>query len=147
MFDMKKEKIIKTLEGYMQSRSEVLFSYLYGSYAKGSANRLSDVDVAVFVEEKSLPDGLFDYKLKLVAELSLVLKTSSVEVIVLNEASSMLAHQVLKHGVLISSRNEKKRVEFISKAFNRYSDYKTIMVPHRKMLADRIKSGRFGEAR
>ena len=45
------ESIIKVLE----NESDILFAYLFGSYAKGTQNEKSDIDIAVYlIDEKIL---------------------------------------------------------------------------------------------
>ena len=39
---------IKNLKEYFSNRKEVAFAFLYGSQAKGTATKLSDVDIAVY---------------------------------------------------------------------------------------------------
>ena len=41
---------LPALGAYFRRRGDVLLAYLYGSYARGTAGPLSDVDVAVLLE-------------------------------------------------------------------------------------------------
>ena len=40
--------LIEKLKEYFSQRGDIAFAFLYGSQAKGHANRLSDVDIAVY---------------------------------------------------------------------------------------------------
>jgi predicted nucleotidyltransferase len=40
--------LIEKLKKYFKQRKDIAFAFLYGSQAKGGADKLSDVDVAVY---------------------------------------------------------------------------------------------------
>lgn len=145
---MEKEAIIQKLKGYMQAKPEVVFVYLYGSHAKGTANRLSDVDVAIYLDEKAVPkDKLFEVRLAFIGELMSLLQTNEIDVVTLNNASPLLSHQVLKYGILLDCKDQTKKNEYVVRSFNVYIDYKMLMTPHLRKLSERIKTGTFGEIR
>ncbi len=124
----------------------MLFAYLYGSYAKGTANRLSDVDVAVYLDEKAVPKGnQFRARLELIGEVMSVLETNDAEVIVLNDAPSLLRFEVIRHGFLLDSKDEEARVSFHIRTFNEYMDYSKILDTQYSYMENRLKSGLFGE--
>ena len=68
------------------------------------------------------------------------------DVAVLNEASPLLAYEVLRHGVLLYCSDENTRVEFQVRALCAYED----TAPLRNLLAEamveRLKPGTFGKA-
>ena len=39
---------IKALKNYFENRKGIAFAFLFGSYARGTATKLSDVDIAVY---------------------------------------------------------------------------------------------------
>jgi predicted nucleotidyltransferase len=50
------ENILKLLPGsidYLEFHPKVLFSYLFGSLAKGKPSPLSDVDIAVYLKSEA----------------------------------------------------------------------------------------------
>jgi predicted nucleotidyltransferase len=63
--------------------SRVLFAYLFGGLATGRANPLSDVDIAVYLNETG---GLAEYKLALFGRITDALGTSELDLVVLNTA-------------------------------------------------------------
>ncbi len=50
---------VQKLANYFQDRSDVAVAFLYGSHARGTPTRLSDVDVAVYFTPL---DGSLDYQ-------------------------------------------------------------------------------------
>jgi predicted nucleotidyltransferase len=45
---MNDKQMVTVLETYFSNRKDVAFSFLFGSYARGTAHRNSDVDIAVY---------------------------------------------------------------------------------------------------
>ncbi|MEM3112753.1 MAG: nucleotidyltransferase domain-containing protein, partial [Candidatus Anstonellales archaeon] len=47
---------IETLKDYFETRKDIAFAFLFGSQARGTATKISDVDIAVyFYPEKRHP--------------------------------------------------------------------------------------------
>lgn len=98
---MKITKEIKKVIPIFEKYPEVKLAYLFGSRATGNIGPLSDYDFAVYLDEK---DSLkrFDVRLKLVADVSLKLKTDNVDLIVLNDLDEPeLKYNIIKDGILI----------------------------------------------
>lgn len=96
--------------------------------------------MGVFLEGNSL----FERKLELISLISAVLKTREIDLVVLNEASPSLVRSVMNTGKLLFSKDEEKRITFLSKNLKEYIDFSF----HRKRVWDamkkRIKEGKFG---
>ncbi len=127
----------KSLEG----DREVLFAYIFGSYGRGKPSPLSDVDIAVYLDDDS---DLFSKKLELMGNASEILKTDEVDIVILNESPLSLAHSVLKTGKLLFCKYEKKRVEFETRANILYCDAEPLRKTASESLIKRIKEGRYG---
>lgn len=89
---MKIEKnLIQKLKKYFESKREIAFAFLFGSYARGNTNKLSDVDIAVyFYPKKRHPieyeeEIFYDNEDDIWAEIEQILK-KEVELLVLNRA-------------------------------------------------------------
>jgi predicted nucleotidyltransferase len=105
-------------------KQKVVFAYLFGSQAMGTAGRLSDTDVAVYLDDRIPRDKHFDARLEVLGALMDVLKTDDIDVAVLNDAPPLLAHRILKEGVLIFSDNDKVRLAYEVRAVLKYLDWK-----------------------
>jgi predicted nucleotidyltransferase len=123
----------------------VLFAYIFGSFAQGTAGPLSDLDVAVYVDETLIPEDLpFGYKSELLAEIMSCLKRNDVDLVILNQAPTLLRFQVLRSGKLIYCRSPRARVRFAEEVFRDYQDLRPLLDVQRYYLKKRLQEGKFG---
>lgn len=113
----------------------VVAAYLFGSVARGTPRRGSDVDVAVLYAGEP-PTSLAGLPLDLEMELERVLG-APVQVIVLNRAPVDLVHRVLRDGVLLVDRNPSARIRFEVRARNEFFDLQPILARYRAGSAPR----------
>ena len=107
----------------LMPREEILEAYLFGSQAMGRAQRHSDIDVAVFVDERRTAGPAYGYAAELTAYLMSALRSNQVDVVVLNRAPPVLYHRVLRDGRRILSRNLRATTTREGYALSRYCDY------------------------
>jgi len=115
------DEIILKLKTYFQEDTNVLFAFIFGSYVKGRDKRESDLDVAVFFNNP--PEGLD--LLGYINKLSDILE-KDVHLIVLNNASPMLRHQVVKYGIRLIKKDESLYTRFREKTMTDYEEYKNV---------------------
>ena len=116
-----RRRIEQRLRQYFAAKSEdVAAAYLFGSIARGTARRDSDVDVAVLFAEDP-PRTLDGFHLDWADEIKDLLGLP-VDLVVLNFASADLVHQVLKDSRLLLNHDPAKRIDFEVQARNRYFD-------------------------
>ena len=127
MIKFSKAKLKKIFE-----KNNVIFAYLFGSQVKGKIGKLSDVDIAIFFDKKIPRSKYFDIKLKLIGEFMDFFKRNDIDVVILNEASPLLFHRILKEGKLIFSSDEKKRLDYEVRAIMRYLDWKPFLEKYTK---------------
>jgi len=125
----------------LRPRAEVLEAYLFGSQATGRAQPHSDVDIAVYVDERRAPDSGFGYAAELGSALMSALRTNAVDVTVLNRAPPVLYHRVLRDGKRLLSRDLAETTTREGYALSRYCDYLPQLA---KMDAARRGAGRNG---
>ena len=103
--------------------------YLFGSMANGSHGPTSDYDFAVYFDPEKKVD-ITDKKLKLIADLSYVIKSNKVDLVVLNESiSPELKYAVIREGKLIFER-EPFRVVVEPRIMNEYFDFRIVMLKY-----------------
>ncbi len=138
------EEICNTLKMKLSTRPEIIFAYLFGSVATKKTNTLSDLDLAIYLDPhyRQRKKG-YGYQSELIAELSSLLSTS-VDVVILNRASTILKYQVIKNGVLIFSRCNKARREFHEKTIRDYLDLKPLLKVQQQYLRQRFSKPSFG---
>lgn len=120
----------------------VLFAYLYGSQATGRTHPRSDVDVAVYLDESTVPERRLDLSLRLAGDLERVCRVTPVEaLLVLNEARIELAGRVLGERVVIYSRDEPTRVRYESLTLRMFHDFEQHARPLRRARLAAIARG------
>jgi len=120
--------IKKTLNDYFKDRDEIIFAYIFGSTVTETSNKLSDIDIAIFINEKKIneKDYRYGYQAEILTDLMKELKTDKVDLVILNYATTLLKHRVIYFGELIYSIDEKERVKFKVNKINKYMDYKML---------------------
>lgn len=115
------QKIKKVLAKYPQ----VLFSYLYGSYARNRTGPLSDIDIAFFFKRNLDKNRRDSIKTKIESELT-DLVNREVNAIDLNDTNSLtplLEKEIIYEGKLIFSKDEASRAHFESIAISEWLDW------------------------
>ena len=97
----------------------VRFALIFGSRARGKARVGSDLDLAVYFDQS--PEGL-DH-LDLLSELS-DLAGQEVDLVVLNRASALLRHQVLKNRIPLCIKDRAVYTTFRESAMADYDTYR-----------------------
>lgn len=114
---------LKSLKTVFQ-KNGVVFAYLFGSQAAGTATKDSDFDFAVMFSEKAKKSKRFDVRLRLISEISRLLKNDKVEIVVLNDTRSLFFKFVIvKEGKMVFEKDHSARVDFELKAMNEYYDF------------------------
>ncbi len=113
------QDIITLVEKY-----PVNFGYVFGSIIKDLEGPLSDLDIALYLDDEMTNYQRHQYRLKLLASLDEIFTQKAIDLIILNDATISLAYYIIKDGVLFYdyAPNEKQRVE--EEIILRYLDYK-----------------------
>ena len=123
-------EIIEKLKNFFERREEVQFAVIFGSLAKGTANKLSDVDIAVMIVPHFKDTFPYGYQATLTADLMQELKRNDVDVVILNQVPIALRYEVLRYGKFIHVRDKQARIQFQIDTINRYEDFKQIYRVH-----------------
>ncbi len=116
---------------YLQTREDVAFAYLFGSMASEKPTPLSDVDIAVYLNE-----GDFSRKrLELIGDLSDILGTDRIDLVILNTAPPGLRARVVRARTVLADRQPSARNAFESRTLRVYMDF--------SKLEDRILTRRY----
>jgi len=119
-------EITEKLKNYFEEHEEIQFAILFGSLAKGTANKMSDIDIAVMIDPKFDKTFPYGHQAELVADFMQILKRNDVDVVILNDAKILLKHQVLRYGKFIYIRDEQVRIQFQIDTINQYEDFKVL---------------------
>jgi predicted nucleotidyltransferase len=109
-----------TLPSALANFPEIKLVYLFGSQVTGQIGPMSDYDLAISYEsqEDSLSiQSRFQY------EMSKLLQTDRVDVVLLNRAPIDLAFNIISGGVLLFQKDLYTRVEFEARILGQHGDY------------------------
>ena len=130
------ERIQKQLGSFMKKEKSIVFSYIFGSVAQGTSNLESDVDLAVYLDEKKAGD-IFKKRLFLIEKIQSILKKST-EVVVLNEIkSTFFKFVIIKEGKMIFERDPGQRVDFELRAMQEYYDFRPFLEKYNEAYLQR----------
>jgi predicted nucleotidyltransferase len=123
------------LREFFASRANGLVAaWLYGSVARGTDTRISDVDVAVLY--RLAPERSFEgLPLVLEGDLEKLLRRK-VQVVALNDAPADLVHRVLRDGELLLDVDRSARIAFEVRARNDYFDLEPLRREYRRLGGD-----------
>lgn len=127
----------KRLLEFIRGQEYIKLAYLFGSVAKGKEGKLSDVDIAIFFDESLSKREIFNLQLKLMSELTSILKTDKIDLIVMNNAPLLLKYNIIKHGKILKDEIETK-VMVESRILSDYLDMKYYIDRHTNLAIKRI---------
>ena len=140
---MKKTQL-KKLKDHLYQKEEIIFAYIYGSVARDQDTRLSDIDLAVYIDEDKKPEaGPFGYRSDLITELQ-PLAGNDIDLIILNDASNLLAYNVFKEGKLLFNKDPDLRTRVQARTVDKYLDFLPMLKVQERYLNERIDQDRFG---
>ena len=94
--------------------------YLFGSTAVKKNKPDSDLDLAVFIDCQNFKiDPVLDLEIGAFVEQSLHKET---DVLIMNKASPIIQHEVIKNGIKIFEKNSENRAKYELAAFKAYVD-------------------------
>ena len=114
-------RLIERLAGVLDPREEILAAYLFGSRARGLAQRHSDLDF-VYIDEARADDTGHGYRANLTTDLMAGLGFKDVDVVMLNRAPPLLYHRLLRDGVRLLARDRRATTTREGRVISRYCD-------------------------
>jgi predicted nucleotidyltransferase len=126
-----------------QEDPDVSFALVFGSQVTGRVGPLSDHDFAVYLRIED-PQARFRRGLRLAGLLGSILKTAAVDVVVLNDATPELAHQVLTTGRVLLRRDREEFINYQVQVSAAYLDREPMRRIYHAALMTRLREGKFG---
>ncbi|KKG31727.1 type VII toxin-antitoxin system MntA family adenylyltransferase antitoxin [Methanosarcina mazei] len=136
------QQLEQRLRDFLSVVKGVKLAYLFGSTARGESNCLSDIDIAVLFDDALLQKEAFDPQVELISELTCLLKTDNVDLVVLNDSPLLLTYNIIREGIILKS-DEPLRVKFETKVMSRYLDERYHIERHTKESLKRISESGF----
>lgn len=127
---MDKQKLIDEL----QRDAEISAAILFGSEALGQADQNSDIDIALLYNPKK---DYQDFDLFQVRQNLSDLMGRDVDVVLLNDASPIVAMQAIKNGIPLFIRDKQVYQKFEIRLITDYADIKRLREPFEKNILKR----------
>jgi predicted nucleotidyltransferase len=106
---------------------------LYGSYATGMVHPFSDIDIAIFVEDHAIKEGL-ELELALSLQIDRILNCrAKSEVRIVNNLPLTIKGKIVTEGIRIYSANESERVIFEKCTLGAYFDFKPVIEAYQRV--------------
>ena len=112
----------KRVTGFLDTQKRVKLAYLFGSIAKGKSGKLSDVDLAVFLDESLSKKEQFNLRLKLLSGMTSVLKTDRIDLVIMNDATLSLNYEIIKSNHPLLVRDKGLKIDIEHGILSRYLD-------------------------
>lgn len=132
--------MIEKLKEYFSQREDIAFAFLYGSQAKGSANKLSDVDIAVYfypLERHPIEferEVFYDGENEIWGDLQRLLK-KEVELLVLNRVSASVAASAIR-GIPLSIKDWGLYLDFMEVTTDVAEDFNDFVISNYRERID-----------
>ena len=114
---MNKKDMIEVLKTYLATRAEVVLAFIFGSVATEHAGKMSDVDVAVYLDKES--DEIAD---SLQADLERLLK-KEVDLVIMNRAPATVSWSAIRKGVPVKIQSRKFFLDFMLEVSTEAQDF------------------------
>jgi len=133
-------ELVEELRTRLEDLEEVRFALLFGSRASERERPGSDIDLAVYLDDRLSADQQFDLQLRLTNELS---DLGRPDVVILNQAPPLLGHRALQ-GKLVLNRDHTAYVRYFVRTLAAYHDERPWRRLHERARARRAEEGCFG---
>lgn len=134
-----KEEIESKINRFLQSRPEISFAYIFGSFIQNE--NYHDIDIAVYLyknfDKNDLKKFPYGYESSLISELTLLVR-KKVDFIVMNNADITLQQRIINKGILIFSKDDHIRISYENFIRKLYIDSDNIRRIKRKYLNKKI---------
>lgn len=113
----------QAMTDFLAAQSDVVFAYVYGSFANDEATERSDVDIGVFFD----PELNIDYikrPMELAVALDDILGSERIDCVALNAAPLGLCFNVVYEGELLVNKNDLILADFEIYTTSKYLDRK-----------------------
>ena len=104
----------------LESNSDILFAYLFGSLAKEKPTPLSDVDIAIFLKRDA---NFLENKVDTLSMLIDILQTDEIDLIILNTASLPLSMRIIGNKKVLVDKAPFVRHRYESLIMREYFDF------------------------
>ncbi len=106
------------LTDFFIQNGNILFAYLFGGLARGRFSPLNDIDLALFLKDEKKGDYL-----KTFGDISEILGTGEIDLVILNKAPLSLAGRILQSRKVLADKAPFVRHRFESLTLRMFFDF------------------------
>lgn len=123
---------IKLLENYFKNRKDIAFAFLFGSQAKGTATKISDIDIAVYFSPKIRHPVEYEEEVfykgenEICSDVERILK-KEIEMLVLNRVFASVAASAIR-GVPLAINDWGLYLDFMEVITAEAEDFMTFII-------------------
>jgi predicted nucleotidyltransferase len=125
-----KEIIKEKISNILKERKYIVFSYVFGSFAK--EDNFRDIDLGIYVSDIGDISPL-ELELKIEAELDEIIHIPT-DVRIINHAPLSFIYNILKDGILILDKDRSLRSDFEGLIFKKYFDFRHLRIEYLKEI-------------
>lgn len=134
---------ISALQQRLSQYPEIIAAYLYGSAVTGKMNPMSDVDVAILLQEQTPRRRELSISFHILSAIQEIIHREG-DVKVLNRITDLpFLHEVLSKGKLIYERDPGIHRSFVAETVIAYLDFKPAYEIALRNYARSLKRGKF----
>ena len=111
----------------------IVLVYLFGSAAGGGSDLVRDVDLAVFTDPPWSLTDLVRQRARLVGAVA-----APLDLVSLNDASTVLAHEVVETGQCLYARSPEAETAFVTRSRARHWDFKPYRDAQWRLAGERL---------
>ncbi|MDI6730920.1 MAG: nucleotidyltransferase domain-containing protein [Candidatus Altarchaeum sp.] len=134
---------IDTINDVLNRFDFIEFSIIFGSFAEGKENKMSDIDIGIFVNREYDLIELGTAITQIEAKFG-----KNIDMIILNDIykkDPQFAYEVILKGRVLNSEKNDKYIMFKESVFKYYMDTNYLRDQVNKSFRLRLKNGKFGE--
>ncbi|MBU1567082.1 MAG: nucleotidyltransferase domain-containing protein [Proteobacteria bacterium] len=121
---------LNIIKQYLRDNGVIKFAYLFGSCVRNEDGPLSDIDLAVYLDNRV---DFFSTRLLFFEEINRLLKGHPVDLVVLNNTSLVLQYEAIRDSIILKE-DKKRRILFETGVLREYLDTEPIRAVHRQKL-------------
>lgn len=132
---------IRLLSKYFTNQPQIVAVYLYGSHARGTANPLSDIDIAVVLSGNY--EDTEKLHLDFIGKIGEILKTDNVDVQLLTANTPPALGLSMIKGIPIYIKSSSQKTSIEAQILSRYQDFVPFLNLQISEMEKRIKEGTY----
>ncbi|WP_051531492.1 type VII toxin-antitoxin system MntA family adenylyltransferase antitoxin [Clostridiisalibacter paucivorans] len=133
-----KYNYIEDIINILYEKSNIVFSYIFGSYAKGENRESSDIDIAIYLKNNQIST---DKYLSLLYDI-MSISNKKVDLVILNDSPPLIKHEVYTEGILLFTKDKETLTNYKVKTLFEYEDMKYYLNMQYKDMINRIREER-----